>query len=42
MYSGNDMKPGAYVPGGVPRPMRQKGNDVSFSDNVEQYTIPPR
>lgn len=39
---GNDMKPGAYVPGGVPRPMRQKGNDVSFSDNVEQYTIPPR
>jgi hypothetical protein len=38
----NDMKPGSYVPGGVLRPMHQKGNDVSFSDNVEQYTIPSR
>ena len=31
---GNDMKPGAYVPGGVPRPIRQKGNDVSFSNKL--------
>jgi hypothetical protein len=38
----NAMKPGIYVPGGVPRPMQPKVNDVSFSDNVAKYTIPSR
>jgi hypothetical protein len=38
----NAKKPGAYEPGGVPRPLYSKGNDVSFNDNVEQYIIPSR